>query len=92
MLREHGKTICITTYGDSFKYDIEPALNRAKQMFGKIDLFVCAAHGNGLKEIRTLGNVVEIDKVFVADKSMHDESNEEFAKKVVKTINDVVKK
>lgn len=39
----NGKVVCITSYGDSL-VDIKPALDRAINLFGKCDIFICGRH------------------------------------------------
>lgn len=56
-----GCVVCITTYGDSFDYDIEPALNKGIEY--KADLFVCASHDTGYEKLCNLaGNDIMMKK------------------------------
>lgn len=48
--------ICITTYGDSFKYDINPALSKGLSLLGTLDIFVCCSHGEGREALNQLSN------------------------------------
>lgn len=58
-----NKNICITTYGDSYKYDIKKAYDKGQECFGnKLDIFVCAAHGSGYDLAKKLGTPHPIHK------------------------------
>lgn len=87
-----GKVVCITTYGDSFKYDIKPALERARKIGNVVDIFVCAAHGNALVELEKLGKCDSVDKTAIEDENLREECNKQFAEKIANKIYSMVAK
>ena len=83
----NGKKICITTYGDSYRYDIAPAIEKGEQILGDIDLFVCASHGAGTDSLKQIGDVKFIKKERF-DENEREERDKLFSNEVVETILD----
>lgn len=81
----NGKKICITTYGDSYRYDIAPAIEKGEQILGDIDLFVCASHGAGTDSLKQIGDVKFIKKERF-DENEREERDKLFSNEVVGTI------
>lgn len=88
------KKICITTYGDSYKYDILPAFNKGKELLGELDLFICASHGSGFDSLVSLvekENVLRVCKPRSSNMDMQDKDNKAFGKELADRISDIVK-
>ena len=82
-----GKKICITTYGDSYRYDIVPAIEKGKQILGDIDLFICASHGTGTDSLKQIADV-QIIKKERFDENEREERDKLFSNEVVERILD----
>lgn len=83
------KNVCITTYGDSYDYDIKPALKKGETLLGNLDLFVCASHGKGLEELKQeYGGkyLIELHKERSSNANSLDKDNRQFGFEVAKTI------
>ena len=87
--------ICVTTYGDSFKYDINPALNKGLSLLGSLDIFVCCSHGKGREALNQLknANIEDLEKCGIEDSTEECISldNRKFGKKVAQKVLDLCK-
>ncbi len=90
----NNKNVCITTYGDSFIYDIKKAYDKGQELFDdELDLFVCAAHGTGFDKAKKLGYTHSIIKNATLEKKEYDEQNKKYAEEeIVKEIEKVINK
>ena len=79
----NGKKICITTCGDSYRYDIATAIEKGEQILGDIDLFVCASHGAGTDSLK-----LKFIKKERFDENEREERDKLFSNEVVETILD----
>ena len=86
----NGKNLCITTYGDSIKYDILPSLEKGRMEMGRIDIFVCCTHDKVLEEVRNIFNNEPYVMNKNQDKSQSKDDlskiNKQFSKEIVKCI------
>lgn len=84
------KRVCITTYGDSYKYDIKPAIDKGVELLKDLDLFVCASHDSGYNSLKSMvnENCFEESKKekSILTKNEWDDENREFGKQLVKMI------
>lgn len=85
-----NKIIGITSFGDSLKYEIIPALNRVIEKRGECDVFVCGRHeSNDLKtEFADYApvNIERIPKQRSINKSLYDADNKKAGNAIVKLI------
>lgn len=84
----NGKSIVITTYGDSVT-DIKNAFDKGLEIMGNIDFFVCGSHGKGQEYLRkrfNKDNIVEINKYRSNDYKEMQQDNIDFTVKLLSTI------
>lgn len=80
------RKVCITTYGDSFVYDIYPALKKGKEIMGELDLFVCASHGKGFEAVEKLvekQDLIVVNKERSANEISQIDDNKKFGETIV---------